>query len=70
MMSDDYPAWICADCGKAHGRRPGGNPHGATWHWDTCGICGNEDECTEPRDYGHLKPGWEPRALAAKGETP
>lgn len=53
----DYPAWICADCGKAHGRRPEGNRY-ATWHPDTCGVCGREGMVTEPRDYGHLREGW------------
>lgn len=25
----DYPAWVCADCGKIHGRRPEGDRYGA-----------------------------------------
>jgi len=52
-----YPPWICADCGAKHGRRECGF---ATWHdGDKCGICGKEAATTEPRDYGHLKDGWE-----------
>jgi hypothetical protein len=51
-----YPAWICADCGEQYGNRPVGI---ATWHEDTCGICGRVTACTEPRDYGHLRNGWQ-----------
>lgn len=56
---EDYPDWICKNCGELYGKRPTGNPYGATWHIDTCGICHKSDvECTEPRDFGHLKPQW------------
>ena len=52
-----YPAWICLPCGQRHGRRIPGE---ATWHPDTCGVCGREDvPVTEPRDFGHLRPGWD-----------
>lgn len=51
-----YPAWICSDCGRKHGRRECGI---ATWHEDKCGVCGHTGLVTEPRDYGHLKDGWE-----------
>jgi hypothetical protein len=54
----DYPEWICNDCGRAHGKRPEGNPYGATYHMGKCGICGEEREVTEPRDWGHLREGW------------
>jgi hypothetical protein len=30
----------------------------ATWHENTCDICGAEASVTEPRDYGHLKDTW------------
>lgn len=55
----DYPQWICLDCGEKHGRNP--HPtHAMTVHPDTCGICGATNvPCTEPRDFGHLKEGWE-----------
>ena len=53
-----YPDWICSDCGREHGKRPDGNPYGATYHEDTCDVCGEVTEVTEPRDYGHLKHGW------------
>lgn len=56
MPINDYPAWICADCGKKHGRRPEGNRY-ATWHMGTCGICGEAVAVTEPRDFMHLKDG-------------
>jgi len=52
-----YPDWICGPCGAKHGRRDA-NPH-ATWHPDTCNVCGEQTMVTEPRDYGHLKDGWD-----------
>jgi ribosomal protein L37AE/L43A len=55
-----YPDWICDECGRLHGKRPEGNPYGATWHIDECGVCGTGGvEVTEPRDFGHLKEGWD-----------
>jgi hypothetical protein len=54
-----YPDWICNTCGKNYGNRPEGNPYGATYHINECGICGKTTEVTEPRDFGHLKKGWD-----------
>lgn len=51
-----YPEWICSDCGDKHGRRKCGI---ATWHMSVCDVCGKEAFVTEPRDFGHLKDGWE-----------
>ncbi len=51
-VKNNYPEWICADCGAKHGNRTQGV---ATWHEGTCGICGEKKPVTEPRDYGHLK---------------
>jgi hypothetical protein len=51
-----YPDWICDDCGSKHGKRPEGNPYGATYHSDWCGVCFEWKSVTEPRDWGHLKP--------------
>jgi hypothetical protein len=54
------PSWICDECGRLHGKRPEGNPHGATYHVGECGICGTGGvEVTECRDFGHLKEGWD-----------
>lgn len=56
--SINYPTWICYDCGEKYGRgmAPG---HVMTWHPDTCDICGRQEvACTEPRDFGHLRPDW------------
>lgn len=50
-----YPQWVCHPCGTKWGRKECGI---ATWHIDTCGICGNITSVTEPRDYGHLKGEW------------
>lgn len=54
----DYPAWVCLPCGHKWGR---GTATGrlCTVHSGTCGICGQSRPVTEPRDFGHLKPGWE-----------
>lgn len=54
-----YPDWICNTCGKTYGKRPNGIPFGATYHVEKCGICGKVVEVTEPRDFGHLKKGWD-----------
>ena len=55
-----YPDWICGECGRLHGKRPEGNPHGATYHIGVCGVCGTGGvDVTEPRDFGHLKEGWD-----------
>lgn len=58
-----YPAWICSDCGQKYGRRAAGI---CTLHVGECGVCGAAEMVTEPRDYGHLKDGWQQTALAAK----
>lgn len=50
------PEWVCADCGQRYGRRPVGL---ATFHIDKCGVCVQQKAVTQPRDYGHLKPGWQ-----------
>jgi len=56
-MKHDYPAWICSDCGNKWGRRECGV---ATWHMSACDICKTDNvPVTEPRDFGHLKDGWE-----------
>jgi rRNA maturation protein Nop10 len=62
-MTKEYPSWICYECGEKHGRRECGV---ATWHPDICGICGKEDIVTEPRDFGHLKDGWQKEARKKK----
>lgn len=48
----DYPTWICADCGERWGRRPEGNPHGATWHMGTCDRDRAAVERPEPEEPG------------------
>ena len=48
---NQYPAWICHECGTKYGKRVCGV---ATWHTDICGICRKGVACTEPRDYGYL----------------
>ncbi len=55
----DYPTWVCVNCGLRYGRSV---PKWATWHTDECDICGAITGCTEPRDFGHLKDGWDKNA--------
>lgn len=55
-MVRSYPDWVCDDCGTKWGRRV---PNMCTMHIGTCGVCGRAAAVTEPRDYGHLRPGWE-----------
>jgi hypothetical protein len=59
--SSSYPAWVCVDCGKEYGHKLPGE--GTTWHHGVCGVCGEDDIVTEPRDFGHLKEGWHLLAL-------
>lgn len=55
-MSKQYPDWICIDCGEKHGKGPGNDC--CTMHMGVCGVCGKDAAVTEPRDFGHLKEGW------------
>jgi hypothetical protein len=59
----NYPEWICADCGRKHGRVDDGI---ATFHTgDACGWCGRDDvPVTEPRDYGYPKASTEKKGKA------
>ena len=52
-----YPATICLECGTKHGICRVNK--WATWHHGTCDICGAATHVTEPRDFGHLKDGWD-----------
>jgi hypothetical protein len=59
MKPKQYPEWICNQCGRLHGKRPEGNSV-ATYHIGRCGVCGTGGiEVTEPRDFGHLREGWD-----------
>lgn len=59
IFKKKYPDWICNSCGSLYGKRPDGNPYGATYHLDACDICGLHGDVTEPRDFGHLREGWD-----------
>lgn len=65
--SASYPAWVCWDCGKQYGKRV---PWLSTWNVDTCGVCGETKDVTEPRDFGHLKEGWQERAKRQETDVP
>lgn len=47
----DYPDWVCLECGTRLGRKV---PGIACWHNGVCGVCQENKEVTEPRDFGHL----------------
>ena len=51
-----YPAAICRQCGEQYGNR---RPTMITIYPGTCGVCGAVGYVTEPRDYGHLRDGWQ-----------
>jgi len=53
-----YTEWVCCECGTKYGRRVDVD-HISTYHVGTCGVCGSERAVTEPRDFGHLRDGWE-----------
>lgn len=55
---ETYPQWICRSCGVKHGKRKTTGVI-STWHMGKCDICKAEREVTEPRDFGHLKEGWD-----------
>lgn len=58
--SPEYPSYICTDCGlKFGGRRKVPESHISTMHVGDCDICGEHRAVTEPRDFGHLKDGWQ-----------
>ena len=57
-----HVAWVCHDCGVRYGKwyedgeYLGPSHHCATYHYDSCDVCGTNDiPCTEPRDYGYLR---------------
>ena len=59
------PAWVCTDCGTAYGKWYqdgeyfGPSHHCATYHYNTCDVCGTHDvPVTEPRDFGYLCSDW------------
>lgn len=63
----DYPAWVCFDCGHKYGRgAPDG--HACTVHRGVCGICKEQRDVTEPRDFGHLVKNWKRLVKAANAE--
>jgi len=57
MAIDQYPEWICSSCGAKHGNRM--LDRVTCWHMGTCDICCITASVTEPRDFGHLKDGWQ-----------
>jgi len=70
----DYPKWVCDSCGQDFGDwyKKGsyiGPPHHcATYHAGTCDVCGLKNiPVTEPRDYGHLRAGWQAELIKTHG---
>lgn len=55
-----YPVWVCRTCGQKYNPKKETRSPWATYHTDTCGVCGAVTACTEPRDYNYPKfPGFE-----------
>jgi hypothetical protein len=74
---DDQPAWCCRDCGSRYSRtayKVGGVSVStsvsrvSTYHEDPCDVCGKEAACTEPRDFGGLKPAWKNHRKESRDE--
>lgn len=62
MSRVEYPEYVCQTCGYAWGRFPKLNRI-SCWHNGQCGICSAvEVPVTEPRDFGHLRKGWQNEA--------
>ena len=53
MVKKKKISWVCHECGVKHGTRNPIGSRAATYHEDTCDMCGKENVyVTEPRDYG------------------
>ena len=52
-MSDDYPTWVCHNCG--HDAQPDKRKvhQISTYHAGICDVCGEKKPVTEPRDFGY-----------------
>jgi hypothetical protein len=63
-LANSQPEWVCHDCGRKWGAwwessvYTGPSPHCATFHEDTCSVCGETKVVTEARDFGYLRKGW------------
>lgn len=62
MKDNNYPKWICDDCGIKYGKwhskghYTGPTHWSPTYHFGNCDICKAENTpVTEPRDYGGLR---------------
>jgi hypothetical protein len=55
-MTKPYPEWVCNPCGRKYGNFPLAL---CTWHQDICGVCGKLGAVCTPRDFGHLRDGWQ-----------
>lgn len=53
ISMEDYPHWICRDCGFKHQPDKDKIFMISTYHEGSkCGWCGEEKPTTEPRDFG------------------
>jgi hypothetical protein len=53
-LSKAYPDWCCSECGMKHGKAINKI---STWHYGKCDVCGENNNVTQPRDFGHF-PNW------------
>lgn len=51
---DEYPRWVCAECGNEHGSK---KCKVSGWHYGKCDVCHSNKAVTPPRDFGHF-PRW------------
>ena len=55
-IGKSYPSSVCNLCGLKYGHR---KPSLTSIYHGCCGVCGAVGYVTEPRDYGHLRNGWQ-----------
>ena len=50
---NDYPVWVCSDCGWNAQPDKSQVFLVSTYHTGTCGVCKKKKAVTEPRDFGY-----------------
>ena len=50
-MMKQYPTWVCQYCGYKASK--GEQRTLSTWHINTCNVCNEQKEVTEPRDFNY-----------------
>lgn len=50
---DDYPVWVCSECGNKAQKDKRRIHAVATFHSGWCEVCDQYKAVTEPRDFGY-----------------